>query len=43
MPGGEGAFNVTIPLTIEGTTLARVPTRIQWGQTAVYVRNLGKA
>ena len=41
-PGGSGhAFNVTIPLTIDGTTLARILAEIQWSQNAVYVRNLG--
>ena len=35
------AFNVTIPLTIDGTTLARILAEIQWTQNAVYVRNLG--
>ena len=37
------AFNVTIPLTIDGTTLARVLAEIQWAQNAAYVRNLGMA
>jgi len=37
------AFNVTIPLTIDGTTLARILAEIQWSQNAVYVRNLGTA
>ena len=41
-PGCSGrAFNVTIPLTIDGTTLARILAEIQWSQNAVYVRNLG--
>ena len=35
------AFNVTIPLTIDGTTLARILAEIQWTQNAAYVRNLG--
>lgn len=35
------AFNVTIPLTIDGHTLARILAEIQWTQNAVYVRNLG--
>ena len=40
--GSNGrAFNVTIPLTIDGTTLARILAEIQWSQNAVYVRNLG--
>lgn len=43
-PGGSGrAFNVTIPLTIDGTTLARILAEIQWSQNAVFVRNLGTA
>ena len=37
------AFNVTIPLTIDGTVLARILAEIQWTQNAVYVRNLGMA
>ena len=37
------AFNVTIPLTIDGTTLARILAEIQWTQNATYVRNLGMA
>ena len=37
------AFNVTIPLTIDGTTLARILAEIQWTQNAAYVRNLGMA
>lgn len=35
------AFNVTIPLTLDGTTLARIISQIQWSQNAVTVRNLG--
>ena len=35
------AFNVTIPLTLDGNTLARVLAEIQWSQNAVFVRNLG--
>lgn len=35
------AFNVTIPLTIDGTSLARILAEIQWTQNAVFVRNLG--
>ena len=41
--GGDRAFNVTIPLTIDGSTLARILAEIQWSQNAVYVRNLGTA
>ena len=37
------AFNVTIPLTIDGTTLARILAEIQWTQNAAFVRNLGMA
>ena len=40
MASGQ-AINVTIPLTIDGITLARVLSQIQWSQNAVYVRNLG--
>lgn len=40
--GGQ-AFNVTIPLTIDGTTLARILAEIQWTQNAAYIRNLGMA
>ena len=43
-PGGSGhAFNVTIPLTIDGTTLARILAESQWSQNAVFVRNLDTA
>ena len=35
------AFNVTIPLTLDGTTLTRIISQIQWSQNAVTVRNLG--
>ena len=38
--GGQ-SFNVTIPLTMDGTTLARILAQIQWSQNSVYVRNLG--
>lgn len=37
------AFNVTIPLTIDGSTLARIIAEIQWSQNEAYVRNLGTA
>ena len=40
---GDRAFNVTIPLTLDGTTLARILAEIQWSQNAVFVRNLGTA
>ena len=40
---GDCAFNVTIPLTLDGTTLARILAEIQWSQNAVFVRNLGTA
>lgn len=39
--GSPDSLNVTIPLTIEGATLARVLARIQWNQNNAYVRNLG--
>ena len=35
------AFNVTIPLTLDGATLTRIISQIQWSQNAVTVRNLG--
>lgn len=38
---GGHAFNVTIPLTLNGSTLARILAEIQWTQNQVYVRNLG--
>ena len=38
---GEQSFNVTIPLSIDGTTLSRILAEIQWTQNAAYVRNLG--
>ncbi len=34
------AFNVTIPLTLDGATLTRIISQIQWSQNAVSVRNL---
>ena len=39
--GPARAFNVTIPLTLDGATLGRILAEIQWTQQAVYVRNLG--
>ena len=41
-PSGR-SINVTIPLTIDGHTLARILSEIQWTQNAVFVRNLGTA
>ncbi len=38
---GTSAGGVTIPLTLDGNTLARVLAEIQWSQNAVFVRNLG--
>lgn len=35
------AFNVTIPLAVDGITLTRIISQIQWSQNAVTVRNLG--
>lgn len=35
--------NLTIPLTLEGTILARVLAELQWSQNAVRIRNLGMA
>ncbi len=37
----DQAFNVTIPLSIDGMTLSRIIAEIQWTQNAAYVRNLG--
>ena len=34
-------INVTIPLTVDGVTLARVISQLQWSQNTVTVRNLG--
>ena len=39
-PSGKG-LNLTIPLTLDGNTLAKVLAQIEWKQNAVYVRNLG--
>ncbi len=39
--GQAQAFDVTIPLTIDGITLAKVVSRIQWNQNKVTVRNAG--
>ena len=39
--GNGQAFNVTIPLTLDGNTLSRIIAEIQWMQNAVYLRNLG--
>ncbi len=41
LAGTAQAFNVTIPLTIDGTTLTRIISQIQWSQNTVTVRNLG--
>ena len=35
------AFNVTIPLTIDGLTLTKIISQIQWNQNTVTVRNMG--
>ena len=35
------AFDITIPLSIDGTLLTRVVSRIQWSQNRVTVRNRG--
>ena len=34
-------FNVTIPLALDGVTLTRIVSQIQWSQNVVTVRNLG--
>lgn len=39
--GQNGALDVTIPLTIDGITLTKVISRIQWSQNKVVVRNMG--
>lgn len=43
--GGTNAtaqtFNVTIPLALDGVTLTRIVSQIQWSQNVVTVRNLG--
>ena len=39
--GQTQAFDVTIPLTIDGITLTKVVSRIQWSQNKVTVRNRG--
>jgi len=42
--GSSGAaFDVTIPLTIDGNILTRVIAQLQWNQNTVTVRNLGIA
>ena len=33
--------NVTIPLTVDGSMLAKVISQLQWSQNTVTVRNLG--
>ena len=35
------AFDVTIPLSIDGVPLTKVISRIQWSQNKVTVRNAG--
>lgn len=35
------AFDVTIPLSIDGVPLTKVISRIQWNQNKVTVRNAG--
>ena len=39
--GQTQTFDVTIPLTIDGITLTKVVSRIQWNQNKVMVRNAG--
>ena len=34
-------FNVTIPLALDGVTLTRIVSQIQWSQNVVTVRNMG--
>ena len=36
-----GACDLTIPLTIDGTTLVKVIGQLQWNQNKIYIRNLG--
>lgn len=42
-PAGQtsAVCDLTIPLTLNGTTLARVLAELQWSQNAVHIRNLG--
>lgn len=40
---GTRRLDVTIPLTLDGTTLSRIIAEIQWTQNAAFVRNLGTA
>ena len=40
---GARKLDVTIPLTLDGTTLSRIIAEIQWTQNAAFVRNLGTA
>ena len=35
------AFDITIPLSIDGVPLTKVISRIQWNQNKVTVRNVG--
>jgi phage-related protein len=35
------SIDVTIPLSIDGNTLTKIVSRIQWNQNAVTVRNMG--
>ena len=39
--GQTQAFDVTSPVTIDGITLTKVVSRIQWNQNKVTVRNAG--
>ena len=41
MGAAAQAFNITIPLAVDGITLTRIISQIQWSQNAVTVRNLG--
>ena len=39
--GSSQTLDVTIPLTMDGTTLTKIILQLQWSRNAVTVRNLG--
>ena len=41
LPWWLGDVKLTIPLTLDGTTLSRIIAEIQWTQNAAFIRNLG--
>ena len=41
LPWWLNDVKLTIPLTLDGATLTRIISQIQWSQNAVTVRNLG--